>query len=123
MSPLVFLSTAEISKVRSSLFQINGMKKEPLVLPDGIGPPVSRSEKVYVPVKEHPDVSVKQSALTSDAPPTSELFEQASVVCLWVKCCKLGLICLISSAVESLFGVAVVCRSCPTSGFGEGKAF
>ncbi|XP_049273232.1 protein held out wings isoform X2 [Rhipicephalus sanguineus] len=45
----------EISKVRSSLFQINGMKKEPLVLPDGIGPPVSRSEKVYVPVKEHPD--------------------------------------------------------------------
>lgn len=45
----------EISKVRSSLFQINGMAKEPLVLPDGIGPPVSRSEKVYVPVKEHPD--------------------------------------------------------------------
>ncbi|XP_037282031.1 protein held out wings isoform X4 [Rhipicephalus microplus] len=45
----------EIGKVRSSLFQINGMKKEPLVLPDGIGPPVSRSEKVYVPVKEHPD--------------------------------------------------------------------
>ncbi|XP_064473932.1 protein held out wings-like isoform X2 [Ornithodoros turicata] len=45
----------EISKVRSSLFQINGMAKEPLVLPDGIGPPVTRSEKVYVPVKEHPD--------------------------------------------------------------------
>lgn len=45
----------EISKVRSSLFQINGVKKDPLVLPDGIGPPVSRSEKVYVPVKEHPD--------------------------------------------------------------------
>jgi len=45
----------EISKVRSNLFQINGYVKEPLILPDGSGPPVVHSEKVYVPVKEHPD--------------------------------------------------------------------
>lgn len=47
----------EISKVRASLFQINGIKKEPLKLPDAEGPPVTLNEKVYVPVKEHPDVS------------------------------------------------------------------
>ena len=32
--------------------------KEPLILPEGSGPPVIHSEKVYVPVKEHPDVSM-----------------------------------------------------------------
>ncbi|XP_063244264.1 protein held out wings [Bacillus rossius redtenbacheri] len=45
----------EIAKVRASLFQINGTKKEPLVLPEAEGPPVTLTEKVYVPVKEHPD--------------------------------------------------------------------
>jgi len=45
----------EISKVRGNLFQINGYVKEPLVLPEGIGPPVVHTEKVYVPVKDHPE--------------------------------------------------------------------
>merc|ERR1711953_121681 len=45
----------EIGKVRGNLFQINGKKSEPLILPEGSGPPVIHSEKVYVPVKEHPD--------------------------------------------------------------------
>merc|ERR1712012_570590 len=45
----------EIGKVRGNLFQINGYVKEPLILPEGSGPPVIHSEKVYVPVKEHPD--------------------------------------------------------------------
>ena len=43
--------------------------KEPLILPEGSGPPVIHSEKVYVPVKEHPDVSSKlqrHSALISN---------------------------------------------------------
>ena len=31
--------------------------KEPLILPDGVGPPIIHTEKVYVPVKEHPEVS------------------------------------------------------------------
>ncbi|KAJ1529179.1 hypothetical protein ONE63_005986 [Megalurothrips usitatus] len=31
------------------------MKKEPLVLPEAQGPPTTLTEKVYVPVKDHPD--------------------------------------------------------------------
>ncbi|XP_032682677.1 protein held out wings isoform X1 [Odontomachus brunneus] len=45
----------EIAKVRASLFQISGVKKEPLVLPDPEGDIKTLTEKVYVPVKEHPD--------------------------------------------------------------------
>lgn len=48
---------SEIAKVRASLFQINGVKKEPLKLPEPDGTPVTLNEKVYVPVREHPDVS------------------------------------------------------------------
>lgn len=48
---------AEIARVRASLFQINGVKKEPLMLPEPEGATVSLNEKVYVPVREHPDVS------------------------------------------------------------------
>lgn len=47
----------EIARVRASLFQINGVKKEPLTLPEPEGAPVTLNEKVYVPVREHPDVS------------------------------------------------------------------
>lgn len=49
---------SEIAKVRASLFQINGVQKEPLTLPDPDGQAVTLNEKVYVPVKEHPDVSI-----------------------------------------------------------------
>jgi hypothetical protein len=45
----------EIGKVRGNLFQINGKKNEPLVLPDATGPAVNLSEKVYVPIKEYPE--------------------------------------------------------------------
>jgi protein quaking len=45
----------EIGKVRGNLFQINGKKNEPLVLPDATGAPINLSEKVYVPIKEYPD--------------------------------------------------------------------
>lgn len=47
----------EIAKVRASLFQINGVRKEPLKLPEADGVALTMNEKVYVPVKEHPDVS------------------------------------------------------------------
>lgn len=43
--------------MRSSLFQVNGVKKEPLVLPEPAGEPITLTEKVFVPVKDHPDVS------------------------------------------------------------------
>ncbi|KAF7266059.1 protein held out wings isoform X2 [Rhynchophorus ferrugineus] len=45
----------EIARVRANLFQINGVKKEPLILPDPEGQVTTLTEKVYVPVKEHPD--------------------------------------------------------------------
>ncbi|XP_076307730.1 protein held out wings-like isoform X2 [Tachypleus tridentatus] len=45
----------EISKVRSSLLQRNGAKKEPLVLPHPEGEPITLQEKVFVPVKDYPD--------------------------------------------------------------------
>ncbi|CAH1135038.1 unnamed protein product [Ceutorhynchus assimilis] len=45
----------EIAKVRANLFQINGVKKEPLMLPEPEGQITTITEKVYVPVKEHPD--------------------------------------------------------------------
>ncbi|RWS12440.1 Protein held out wing-like protein [Dinothrombium tinctorium] len=45
----------EINKVRSSLFQINGVEKKPLILPEPEGPILQKQEKVYVPVKDHPD--------------------------------------------------------------------
>jgi protein quaking len=45
----------EIAKVRASLFQINGVCKEPLKLPEPEGSTVELSQKVYVPVKEYPD--------------------------------------------------------------------
>ncbi|KAJ9574443.1 hypothetical protein L9F63_008369, partial [Diploptera punctata] len=51
----------QIARVRANLFQINGTKKDPLVLPDAEGPPTTLTEKVYVPVKEHPDVSIHLS--------------------------------------------------------------
>ncbi|CAG2182725.1 unnamed protein product, partial [Oppiella nova] len=44
-----------INKVRQNLFQINGVEKKPLALPEADGPAVSRQEKVYVPVDEHPE--------------------------------------------------------------------
>ncbi|XP_074601421.1 protein held out wings-like isoform X2 [Brevipalpus obovatus] len=45
----------EIKKVRESLFQIDGVEKKPLIIPEPEGSIVQRQEKVYVPVKEHPD--------------------------------------------------------------------
>ena len=55
---LIVIFFSEIGKVRNNLFQINGYVKEPLSLPDPVGAPIIHTEKVYVPVKEHPEVSV-----------------------------------------------------------------
>jgi len=58
--PSVFLHVErlldeEINKVRSNLFHINGGNKEPLSLPEPTGAAVTLSDKVFVPVKEHPE--------------------------------------------------------------------
>jgi protein quaking len=44
----------EINKVRISLFHINS-NREPMALPEPVGPVLTLSEKLYVPVKEHPE--------------------------------------------------------------------
>jgi len=44
----------EINKVRGSLFHFT-TNKEPLTLPEPVGPVVSMSEKLFVPAKEHPE--------------------------------------------------------------------
>jgi len=44
----------EINKVRGNLFHIT-TSKEPMPLPDAHGPVITLSEKLFVPVKEHPD--------------------------------------------------------------------
>lgn len=54
---IIIIIFTEIARVRASLFQINGVKKEPLTLPEPEGAMVTLNEKVYVPVREHPDVS------------------------------------------------------------------
>lgn len=46
---------AEINRVRVSLFHHQGKKE--LNLPEGLGPQVTLQEKLFVPCKEHPDVS------------------------------------------------------------------
>jgi hypothetical protein len=48
---------SEINRVRSTLFQITGNEKKPLMLPDPDGPVVSKSDKILVPIDKHPEVS------------------------------------------------------------------
>ncbi|XP_037081473.1 protein held out wings-like isoform X2 [Pollicipes pollicipes] len=45
----------EIVKIRGSLFHISGNTKQPLELPEPQGTVVTLTEKVYVPIREHPD--------------------------------------------------------------------
>ena len=51
------LLDSEIAKVRANLFQITGSEKKPLVLPDPEGSLIQRTERVYVPTKDYPEVS------------------------------------------------------------------
>lgn len=46
---------SEINRVRIALFHNPGLE---LKLPEPQGPPVTLSEKIYVPVKDHPEVSL-----------------------------------------------------------------
>jgi hypothetical protein len=45
----------EISRVRVNLFQLGS--KEGICLPEPVGPPMQLTEKLYVPAKDHPEVS------------------------------------------------------------------
>ena len=57
MCPCLLLFFAEIDRVRKALYSVTSEHK-PLVLPEAQGPVVQLSEKLYVPVKTYPDVSI-----------------------------------------------------------------
>jgi len=42
--------------VRESILQQQVINREPMMLPEPAGPVVSLSEKLFIPVKEHPEV-------------------------------------------------------------------
>lgn len=48
----------EIAKVRSTLFHISDCDKKQLVLPEPEGQVIQKTEKVYVPCKEYPEVGI-----------------------------------------------------------------
>lgn len=52
------------------------MKKEPLILPEAEGQVTTLTEKVYVPVREHPDVSTILIYILLVCPPE---------MCMWLR--------------------------------------
>lgn len=56
IAPKIF---SEINRIRSALFHHKGTNRETLPLPASDGQPVTLSQKLFVPVKEHPDVSIE----------------------------------------------------------------
>jgi len=50
------LLCAEITRVRESILKQQVVNSEPVALPEPSGPLVSLSEKLFIPVKEHPEV-------------------------------------------------------------------
>lgn len=55
-----FLCVSEINRVRKDMYSdtVNGLvDRHPLELPEPMGPIVHLQEKLFVPVKEYPDVS------------------------------------------------------------------
>lgn len=61
---LCVLCVSEIRRVRKDMYidTLNGSERIS-ELPDAVGPNVQLQEKLYVPTKEHPDVSVCYSVL------------------------------------------------------------
>lgn len=56
----IFLCVSEINRVRKDMYSdtVNGLvDRHPLELPEPMGPIVHLQEKLFVPVKEYPDVS------------------------------------------------------------------
>lgn len=64
---MFLLLVSEISRVRKDMYNdtLNGSTdKRSSELPDAVGPIVQLQEKLYVPVKEYPDVSRTTNTLT-----------------------------------------------------------
>lgn len=62
-----FCVFSEINRVRKDMYSdtVNGLvDRHPLELPEPMGPIVHLQEKLFVPVKEYPDVSSQFTHLT-----------------------------------------------------------
>lgn len=67
----LFLCTpTEINQMREKLFDVDGSSSngsnnvgDKLALPEPVGPVVQRTEKIYVPVKEYPEVCARETHL------------------------------------------------------------
>ena len=58
----IYSFLAEVNRVRGNLFHLNSAKDQ-IMLPEPIGPVVTLQEKLFVPVKDHPDVSITSTYL------------------------------------------------------------
>lgn len=61
----LFVCASEINRVRKDMYSdtVNGLvDKHPLELPEPVGPIVHLQEKLFVPVKEYPDVSTTRTS-------------------------------------------------------------
>lgn len=62
-----YFCLSEINRVRKDMYSdtVNGLvDKHPLELPEPVGPIVHLQEKLFVPVKEYPDVSIRVTRLS-----------------------------------------------------------
>lgn len=79
------LFVAEISRVRKDMYNdtLNGStEKRSSELPDAVGPIVQLQEKLYVPVKEYPDVSIN---LFTPSAGDQEIFISYSDLICWLQ--------------------------------------
>lgn len=100
-----FLRTivSEISRVRVALFQFEFTKKEDLQLPEAEGEAQVITEKVFVPAKEHPDVSYTLVYDEIKISAWNHLLYAVKMIVLFSKDSILKMnICSTTSLVESL---------------------
>lgn len=79
------LCVSEINRVRKDMYSdtVNGLvERHPMELPEPLGPIVHQQEKLFVPVKEYPDVSRCCTHITIYC-----CRMQVSVIALHFSCC------------------------------------
>lgn len=84
-----FFFPAEINRVRKDMYNdtVSGLvDKHPLELPEAHGPIVHLQEKLFVPVKEYPDVSKPTHTLAQNAR-THTFLQSLILLCLATEGC------------------------------------
>ena len=110
--------------MRLCLFHNKGSARDPLNLPEKAGPIVTLSEKLYVPVKEHPEVSTRalsQETLSSGFPTRSNANRAVHLPQKMARGLKfrikeveegLNYLCRENKGADQLCGFAVDLRNC-----------